>query len=242
MPGHPCDKLAAMNLQRILLVEDDVRLADLVSEFLRQNNFEVQQETRGDDALARFSDDTDLVILDLMVPGLDGMALCRALRERYNGPIMMLTAKGSDIDQVLGLELGADDYVIKPVEPRVLLARIQALLRRFERATASPADELSFGALKINRAAQQVILRDEPLALTTQEFDLLCLLASRPGEVLPRADIYEQLRGLEYDGLDRTVDVCVSHLRKKLGDDGERPQLIKTIWGKGYLFVADGWH
>mgnify|MGYP003668182661 FL=1 len=231
-----------MNPRRILVVEDDVRLAALVSEFLRQNNFEVQLETRGDDALARFCGDTDLVILDLMVPGMDGMALCRALRAQYNGPIMMLTAKGGDIDQVLGLELGADDYVVKPVEPRVLLARIQALLRRFERCAAPAADEMCFGALKINRAAQQVTLRAEPLALTTQEFDLLCLLASRPGEVLPRGDIYQQLRGLEYDGLDRTVDVCVSHLRKKLGDDGERPQLIKTIWGKGYLFVADGWH
>lgn len=223
-----------------MLVEDDVRLAELVAQFLRQHDFDVQLETRGDEALERFSPATDLVILDLMVPGMDGMTLCRELRGRYDGPIMMLTAKGGDIDQVLGLELGADDYVVKPVEPRVLLARVQALLRRFERAGA-PAGELCFGSLVINRAAQEVTLRGEPLALTTQEFDLLCLLATHPGQVLPRADIYEQLRGLEYDGLDRTVDVCVSHLRRKLGDDGERPQFIKTIWGKGYLFVADGW-
>jgi len=230
-----------MNLRRILLVEDDVRLAELVAEFLRQHDFDVQLETRGDDALERFSLDTDLVILDLMVPGMDGMTLCRELRQHYTGPIMMLTAKGGDIDQVLGLELGADDYVVKPVEPRVLLARVEALLRRFQRAAAPPAGEMCFGSLSINRQAQKAVLRGEALALTTQEFDLLCLLASRPGEVLARADIYRQLRGLEYDGLDRTVDVCVSHLRKKLGDDGERPQLIKTVWGKGYLFVAEGW-
>ncbi len=228
-----------MNPQRILLVEDDLRLAELVREFLHQHNFEVQLETRGDDALANFSAAVDLVILDVMVPGMDGLSLCRKLREGYSGPIMMLTAKGGDIDQVLGLELGADDYVVKPVEPRVLLARIQALLRRFARA-ATPDGELRFGELVIKRGAQEVTLRDQPLGLTTQEFDLLYLLSSRPGEVLTRGEIYEQLRGLEYDGLDRTVDVCVSHLRKKLGDDGERPHFIKTIWGKGYLFVADG--
>ena len=229
-----------MSGQRILLVEDDVRLAELVCEFLRQHEFDVSLHTRGDDALASFSGDEDLVILDVMVPGMDGITLCRNLRERFDGPIMMLTAKGGDIDQVLGLEMGADDYVVKPVEPRVLLARIQALLRRFDRAANSDG-ELQFGSLVIKRAAQEARLRNQSLSLTTQEFELLTLLASRPGEVLTRAEIYHALRGLEYDGLDRTVDVCISHLRKKLGDDGDRPKFIKTVWGKGYLFVAEGW-
>ncbi|MAT92021.1 MAG: DNA-binding response regulator [Halioglobus sp.] len=229
-----------MKGSHILLVEDDERLAHLVREYLQQHDYHVQLETRGDDAVARFDPQTDLVILDLMIPGIDGIEVCRELRTHYRGPLMMLTAKGSDIDQVLGLELGADDYVVKPVEPPVLLARIRALLRRGA-AAVTANDEMRFGTLRINRAAQEVALDGRPLALTTQEFDLLCLLASRPGEVQSRAEIYRKLRGREYDGLDRTVDVCVSHLRKKLGDDGERPQLIKTIWGKGYLFVADGW-
>jgi len=223
----------------VLLVEDDARLAQLVSEYLEQHEFAVQWEARGDTALENFRENTKLVILDLMIPGVDGLGVCRALRERYEGPILMLTAKGSDIDQVLGLELGADDYVVKPVEPRVLLARIRALLRRFN-ARHTTGETSRFGPLSVNPAAQQAVLDGVALPLTTQEFDLLHLLTSRAGEVLSRDELYQHLRGLEYDGLDRSVDVCVSHLRKKLGDDSEQPRMIKTVWGKGYLFVADG--
>lgn len=229
-----------MTNPHILLVEDDERLAKLICEYLEQQGFEMQWESRGDTALRNFSARTNLVILDLMIPGVDGLGVCRELRGHYTGPIVMLTAKGSDIDQVLGLELGADDYILKPVEPRVLLARIRALLRRFDQSPNESASS-SFGELVIVPAAQQATLRGAPLPLTSQEFDLLCLLSSRPGEVLSRAEIYERLRGLEYDGLDRSVDVCVSHLRKKLGDDGDNPRMIKTVWGKGYLFVAEGW-
>jgi DNA-binding response OmpR family regulator len=225
----------------ILLVEDDERLASLVCEYLSQHGFTMRRAARGDEALPAFrKHSVDLIILDLMLPGVDGLELCKQLREVFPGPIMMLTAKGSDIDQVVGLELGADDYVIKPVEPRLLLARIRALLRRFEKSGAGGAD-LRFGALHISPASQVVRLNGEPVPLTTQEFNLLCLLAGRAGAVLSRDDIYRSLRGIDYDGLDRTVDVCVSHLRRKLGDDGEQPRHIKTVWGKGYLFVADGW-
>lgn len=230
-----------MDNKRVLLVEDDARLAALVSEYLEQHEFVVRVETRGDEAVERFQAKmTDLVILDLMLPGMDGLEVCRELRRHYTGPIMILTAKGSDIDQVVGLELGADDYVIKPVEPRVLLARARVLLRRATAREPTPA-ELDFGRLKINRASHHVSLAGEPVILTTQEFDLLWLLASRAGEVLSRDAIYRELRGLEYDGLDRTIDVCVSHLRKKLGDDGDSPLHIKTIWGKGYLFATEAW-
>lgn len=229
----------AMEQVKILLVEDDKRLADLVCEYLSQHEFVVRVESRGDSAVENFSADIDLVILDLMMPGMDGLSVCRILREKYDGPILMLTAKGTDIDQVVGLELGADDYVVKPVEPRVLLARVRALLRRRRRSTSDQA-KLSFGRLSINKATQQVLVDGSPVILTTQEFDLLWLLASKAGEVLSRPDIYQQLRGLEYDGLDRTVDVCISHLRKKLNDDSEQPGLIKTVWGKGYLFVNEG--
>jgi len=232
---------ATMGKQQILLVEDDARLAALVSEYLGQHEFQVQIENRGDTAVGRFSpDETDLVILDLTLPGMDGLDVCREMRSRYRGPILMLTANGSDIDQVVGLELGADDYVVKPVEPRVLLARVRVLLRRAQHEIVAEP-ELQFGGLRLSRAAHEVVLQGKIIALTTQEFELLWLLASRHGEVLPRDEIYQQLRGLEYDGLDRTVDVCISHLRKKLGDDGDSPARIKTVWGKGYLFVADSW-
>ncbi|MCL4106167.1 UNVERIFIED_CONTAM: hypothetical protein GTU68_058473 [Idotea baltica] len=230
-----------MGKLQILLVEDDARLAALVSEYLGQHEFQVRIEERGDTAVKRFcADTTDLVILDLTLPGMDGLEVCRELRSIYRGPILMLTAKGSDIDQVVGLELGADDYVVKPVEPRVLLARVRVLLRRAQHEFDVERD-MWFGQLHLSRAAHAVVLDAQTIGLTTQEFELLWLLASRHGEVLSRDEIYRRLRGLEYDGLDRTVDVCISHLRKKLGDDGDSPARIKTVWGKGYLFVADSW-
>jgi two-component system OmpR family response regulator/two-component system response regulator RstA len=230
-----------MNSPSILLVEDDDRLAALVSEYLSQHDFKVTIENRGDTAVANFKPDTtDLVILDLMLPGLDGLGVCRQLREVYDGPIIMLTAKGGDIDQVVGLELGANDYVIKPVEPRVLLARVRAQLRGHT-TQGNINDELKFGRLKVLRQAQQAYLGEEPIQLTTQEFELLWLLASHAGQVLSRDDIYKTLRGIEYDGMDRTVDVCISHLRKKLLEEATGPSGIKTVWAKGYLFVPDAW-
>jgi DNA-binding response OmpR family regulator len=230
-----------MDAKRVLLVEDDGRLATLVSEYLQQHEFIVEVVGRGDQALAEFkSGNFDLVILDLMLPGKDGLEVCRELRNIYAGPIMMLTAKSSDIDQVVGLELGADDYVIKPAEPRVLLARARALLRRGEASDNSPT-ELALGKLSICKTSHHVSLAGQRVILTTQEFDLLWLLACTAGQVLSRDTIYQELRGLEYDGLDRTVDVCISHLRKKLNDDSENPRRIKTVWGKGYLFAAEAW-
>ena len=230
-----------MDAKRVLLVEDDGRLATLVSEYLQQHEFIVEVVGRGDQALAEFkSGNFDLVILDLMLPGKDGLEVCRELRNIYAGPIMMLTAKSSDIDQVVGLELGADDYVIKPAEPRVLLARARALLRRGEASDNSPT-ELAHGQLSICKTSHHVSLAGQRVILTTQEFDLLWLLACTAGQVLSRDTIYQELRGLEYDGLDRTVDVCISHLRKKLNDDSESPRRIKTVWGKGYLFAAEAW-
>ena len=159
---------------RVLLVEDDERLDSLVREYLSQNEFSVRVAGSGDEALETFSTQpADLVILDLMLPGMDGLQVCKTLRKTFTGPIMMLTAKGSDIDQVVGLELGADDYVVKPVEPRLLLARVRALLRRFDQEATDGADSaLDFGRLHINPAALQVTLSGQPITLTTQEFEL----------------------------------------------------------------------
>ncbi len=228
---------------RILLVEDDERLGQLTKKFLEQNDLEVEIETRGDHALNAFQRmSPDLVILDLMLPGLDGISVCKQLRETYSGPILMLTAKSHDIDQVIGLESGADDYVAKPAEPMVLLARVRALLRRQQSPTIEiEAKELSFGNLRMSHAAQQAWLNEKKIELTTQEFDLLWIMASNAGNILSRSHLFKLTRGIDYNGLDRSIDVRISHLRKKLQDNLETPFRIKTIWGKGYLFIKDAW-
>jgi len=228
----------------ILLVEDDRRLAELTAEYFEQNGFSVAVESRGDNALARFTDVSPrLVLLDLMLPGTDGLTLCRELRKSFSGPILIFTARDSDIDQVIGLEAGADDYVTKPVDPIVLLARTRALLRRSEsnEQVLPTANDIVLGGLSISCAAQKVTLEGEPVSLTTQEFDLLVLLARHAGKVLSRDDIFHKLRGIGYDGLDRSIDGRISKLRRKLGDSATEPQRIKTVWGKGYLLVPDAW-
>jgi two-component system OmpR family response regulator/two-component system response regulator RstA len=233
---------------RILLVEDDERLADLTAEYLRKNDFEVAIEARGDSAEVRIlDDDPELVILDIMLPGKDGFEVCRAVREKYKGVILMLTARDEDLDQILGLELGADDYIAKPVQPRLLLARIKALLRRApgaasdDSAEAGAAAELAFGSFRISQATRSAHLGDEAIDLTTAEFDLLWLLAQHAGSILSRDDLLQQLRGIGFDGLDRSIDARISRLRRKLGDDPENPTRIKTVRSKGYLFSKHDW-
>jgi two-component system OmpR family response regulator/two-component system response regulator RstA len=227
----------------IVLVEDDLRLSELVSRYLETHGFRMLTIARGDQAAEQIKRRTpDLVILDLGLPGQDGFSVCRQLRPEFRNPILILTARESDIDHVLGLELGADDYVIKPVEPRVLLARINALLRR-SRAQAPRSEQrsLQFGGLVINSTARSVRLGGQPVALSSNEFDLLLHLAAHAGEIQSRITLFQQLYGREYDGVDRMLDVRISHLRKKLGDDAENSERIKTIWGQGYLFVPDAW-
>jgi len=225
----------------VFLVEDDLRLSELVRSYLQMNGFRVSVETRGDLVLERVrSESPDLVILDLGLPGKDGFSVCRELRAAFNIPILILTARDDDIDHVLGLELGGDDYVIKPVEPRVLVARIHTLLRRSRTPSTAENNALRFGTLSINTAARSIRLNGQPVALSSNEFDLLLFLASRAGELQSRESLYQQLYKREYNGLDRTLDVRISHLRKKLGDTGS-PEKIKTVWGHGYLFVPDAW-
>ena len=232
---------------RILLIEDDKRLADLTAEYLRKNEFEVHIESRGDTAEARIlKDNPDLVILDVMLPGKDGFEVCRSVRAQYAGVILMLTARDEDLDQILGLELGADDYIAKPVQPRLLLARIKALLRRAplvanEQGAASETEELAFGNFGISQATRSAHLGDEPIDLTTAEFDLLWLLASHAGSILSRDDLLQELRGIGFDGLDRSIDARISRLRRKLCDDPDNPTRIKTVRGKGYLFSKHDW-
>lgn len=246
--NNPANIAFDENAWKILLVEDDTRLSALIQEYLQKQAMNVSIEHRGDLACERIIEEApDLVILDLMLPGMDGLEVCKAVRPKYAGPIMMLTARDEDIDQVVGLELGGDDYVTKPVQPRVLLARIRALMRRFSTHRAAqptreqPEREYCYGRFSISATAREAWLNDEALELTTSDFDLLWLLASNPGEIFTRDAILEALRGIDYDGVDRSVDIRISRLRKKLKDDTSYPMRIKTIRGKGYLFVKEAW-
>jgi two-component system OmpR family response regulator/two-component system response regulator RstA len=230
---------------RILLVEDDERLAELTAEYLTKNDLDVSIEPRGDTAEARIlAEQPDLVILDVMLPGKDGFEVCRAVRSQYRGVILMLTARDEDFDQILGLEMGADDYIAKPVQPRVLLARIKALLRRLPSPEAAngESDNMVFGQFKISQATRTASLAGQTIDLTTAEFDLLWLLANHAGNVLSRDDLLQELRGIGFDGLDRSIDARISRLRKKLNDDPENPTRIKTVRGKGYLFSKHDWN
>jgi DNA-binding response OmpR family regulator len=223
----------------VLLVEDDLRLAELVRTYLQVNGFRVIVEHRGDKVLAHLQNEIpDLVVLDLGLPGRDGFAVCRELRAASDLPILIVTARDNDIDHVVGLEIGADDYVVKPVEPRVLVARIHALLRRSRGGAPIEPRILKFGELTINASARSVVIGATEVTLSSNEFGLLFFLASRAGEIQSRETLYLQLYKREYDGLDRTLDVRVSHLRKKLGDAGA-PDRIRTVWGHGYLFSPD---
>jgi DNA-binding response OmpR family regulator len=213
-----------------------------VSRYLESNGFRVAVVGRGDAVFEQVQRAApDLIILDLGLPGQDGFSVCRQLRPSYENPILILTARDNDGDHILGLELGADDYVIKPVEPRVLMARIHALLRRGRSRARPEQNILRFGRLVINVAARAVSVDGQAIALSSNEFDLLVHLATRAGEVQSREAIFQQLYRREYDGIDRMLDVRISHLRKKLGDDADRSERIKTIWGQGYLFVPDAW-
>ncbi|MEM8497026.1 MAG: response regulator [Pseudomonadota bacterium] len=231
----------------ILLVEDDERLASLTRTYLEQNNLSVAVEHRGDTAIAQFDKlQPRMVILDVMLPGIDGIEVCKQLRQRFAGPVLMLTAKGNDIDQVIGLETGADDYVVKPADPMVLLARVRALLRRaqdqVENCQANQAQAVQLGCLSVDSSSQTVVLHGQVVELSTQEFALLWELSCNAGTILSRDELFKRIRGIEYDGLDRSIDVRISKIRKKLGDDPQNPQKIKTVWGKGYLLSPDAWN
>ncbi|MDN0085392.1 two-component system response regulator RstA [Crenobacter sp. SG2305] len=237
---------------RIVFVEDDPELAGLISDFLSRHDLDVQIEPRGDTALATIlAAKPDLVLLDIMLPGKDGLSVCRELRPQFNGPIVMLTSLDSDMNQILGLELGANDYILKTTPPPVLLARLRAQLRDYrpsapaEAAAPAPGkgtmQKLLFGQLAIDPVSRDVMLDDELITLSTADFDLLWLLASHAGEILSRETLLKALRGVSYDGLDRSVDVAISRLRKKLGDNPTEPFRIKTVRNKGYLFSPSGW-
>lgn len=232
---------AAVPRPRVLLVEDNARLAASIRDYLQKHEVEVHVESNGLSVGARIERlRPDLVILDLMLPGKDGLTICRELRRTDRTPVLILTAKGEDIDQVLGLEMGADDYVVKPVEPRVLLARIEAILRRSHGTPGAPKEaKLDAGRLSIDAGRRSAAIAGRAIELTTGDFDILWLLASRQGSVVTRDEILRVVRGIDYDGLDRSIDARICRLRRKLNEAGGAEAMIKTVRLRGYLFAGD---
>ena len=224
--------------KRVLLIEDDFKLASLVREYLESVGYSVLHETNGAQAPARIlSEQPDIVLLDLMLPGLDGKSVCEQVRPKYKGPILMMTALGDERNEVGGLDAGADDYLVKPVRPRVLLARIESLLRRTEGSTPQTdlPTRIECGDLEIDTTTREVKLRGNFIDLTTAELELLIYLARRAGQIVGRDQIYREVRGIEWDGMDRSIDLRVTRLRRKLGDDARAPRIIKSVRGEGYL-------
>ena len=230
----------------IFLIEDDDLAAFALKAFLEKRGFRVIHERGGDQALDIISRlQPDALILDCNLPGKDGFEICREVRPKYCGVILMLTARDDDVEQVLGLGLGADDYLLKPATPQIVLAHLNACLRRLgdapSKEVASDADEHRFGQFYISSATRTVRLKGDEVFFSTVEFDLLWFLASRAGTVLSRDEITIGMRGIEYDGMNRSIDMRVSRLRKALSDDAVNPQRIKTVRGQGYLFSRTDW-
>ncbi|WP_335735886.1 response regulator transcription factor [Rheinheimera muenzenbergensis] len=227
----------------IALVEDDKELAEWISDYLLAKNYQVSIYHDGQQALNAFNSALpDLIILDGMLPSMDGLEICKQLRMRSGVPIIMLTARDEEIDEILGLEMGADDYITKPVRGRLLESRIKSLLRRTKVAVTSVAPEqIALGALEICKSDLSVHLHGVSMKLSSKEFEVLWLLAQNAGRVVSREILSQQLRGFDYDGFDRTIDLRISRLRKKLLDDATEPYKIKTIWGKGYLLATEVW-
>lgn len=224
----------------VLIVEDDTDLQQWIADYLTGKGFSCVCTENGKEAVKLISDtQPDVVLLDGALPGLDGFEVCKVVRAFYNGAIIMITARDEEIDEVLGLEVGADDYLIKPVRARALLTRIQKLLEKKE--AVSSAKTLAFNSLVIDPHSQSVLLSGVDAKLTSKEFEVLWVLASHPGEIVTRDTLLKELRGYEFDGLDRSIDLRISRVRKKLQDRTDDPYRIKTIWGKGYLFVKDAW-
>lgn len=237
--------------EHILIIEDDEKLANLIQVYLIRQGYLVDWHNSGKGAEEKIQEiNPDLVILDVMLPEKSGFDICRDIRTWFTNYILIMTASEDNIDEIVGLELGADDYLAKPIEPRLLLARIRALLRRkqIESEKENAKDQvitlnnksIIFDNLIIDGENRKVLLDNQEIDLTTAEFDLLWLLASNAGKILSRDDIFSQVRGIDFDGSDRSIDARISRLRRKLLDDPDNPSRIKTVRGKGYLFMREG--
>jgi DNA-binding response OmpR family regulator len=222
----------------ILIIDDDEKLNQLLTGFLSDFGFQVLAATRPEKGLKTIKQKSpELVILDVMLPGMDGFEVCKKIRQQSSVPIIMLTARGELMDKVVGLELGADDYLPKPFEPRELVARIHSVLRRSKKIDETQPQV--FGRLEIDFSRQLARLDGQDVELTTNEFAALALLAARPGKVFDRDQILQELRGIDCDAYNRSVDITMSRLRQKLDDNPKHPVFIKTVWGTGYAFIGE---
>ncbi len=232
--------MATEPLITALLVEDDIRLAKLTSEYLEKHGLLVTTVHDGNKGLDEgLKNRFDVILLDLMLPGHDGITVCRKIRERSDVPILMITARGEEADRVLGLELGADDYIPKPFSPRELLARIRSIIRRVRGHMGPKRESIKVGPLLMDPESRTAVFNGKTLDLTGYEFDLLLSLASRAGRVLSREQLMEMARGNAEEAFDRSVDVHISRLRQKLNDNPRSPAVIKTIRGVGYQFATE---
>ncbi len=223
--------------KKILIIDDDSKLNKLLSGYLAKFGFKVHSEIHPENGLHYLAQNTpELIILDVMLPDMDGFEVCRRIRKDYSIPVIMLTARGEVTDRVVGLEIGADDYIPKPFEPRELVARIQSVLRRGQ--IQNDTNIKTFGTLNIDLDKQSAFLDGIFLKLTTAEFEILKLFVTESGKVLSRDDIMDHIRGIEWEAFNRSVDVLVSRLRQKLNDDPKNPHFIKTVWGSGYRFIG----
>ena len=227
----------------VLIVDDDLHIRNLLSEYLSGFGMQTTTASDGNEMEVLLAQNTfDLIILDLMLPGEDGLSLCRKLRTKSKVPILMLTARGEAMDRIVGLELGADDYIAKPFEPRELVARIQSILRRVEWANEipeQPSEIFSFNGWRLHKTMRQLIsAKGMVIPLSNAEFRLLTVFVDHPTRVLSREFLLDEARGRNMDLFDRSIDILVSRLRQKLEDDSRTPQLIKTIRGEGYMFDA----
>ena len=226
-------------MHNILVIDDDPKLSELLDEYLVSRGYRVQTAASGPAGLKRLAmGSVDLVVLDVMMPGMDGLEVLAEIRKTTSTPVVMLTARGDDTDRIVGLELGADDYMPKPFNPRELLARIKAVLRRSD-GKKQESHVLTVADITLDPHRREVNVDGAAVTLTTTEFDILRALMGAAGRVIPREQLMERARGPEWASYDRSVDVHVSHLRKKLGDDAKSPQKIKTIRGIGYLMPTD---
>ncbi len=226
--------------KKIILVEDDIELAKMVQAFLISEGYDVSSTENGLDAVDLvLKESPDLVVLDIMLPGINGVEVCRRIRDNdFSSPVLMLTAKDDDLSEVAALNTGADGYLNKPVRPHILLAHIKALLRRDEASSHSKRSGfLQVQDLSINLDAYLLLKEDQPINLTSGEFELLAILVQSKGVPVSRDALYQQLRGIEYDGIDRSIDLRISSLRKKLNDDIPPYRYIKTVRSQGYLLV-----
>ena len=236
-------------MNKIVYVEDEPEVGQLIAAYLGKHDMDVIVEPRGDrgeEVVLR--EKPDLVLLDIMLPGKDGMTLCRDLRAKWDGPIVLLTSLDSDMNHILSLDMGANDYILKTTPPAVLLARLRLHLRQrvaadsqTSSAALTPYKAMRFGTLSIDPVNRQVLLSGIDIALSTADFDLLWELATHAGQIMDRDALLKNLRGVSYDGMDRSVDVAISRLRKKLLDNATEPFRIKTVRNKGYLFAPHAW-